>query len=568
MKNIIKYTGVLLSFATALFFLGSCEDMLETDSSRIAFEDDNQLKSPNDSIYSVMGILSQLQQVGDRYILLGELRGDLMTVSEEASLSLKEINDFTITSENTYLDKRSYYTIINNCNYAINRLDTAISIRNEKVMLPEFTAIKAIRAWTYFQLAQIYGSVTYITEPILDYDSALKDYPVIGIEDLVSTLIADLLPYVNVRRLDYGSIDGQPSSRFFIPVPMLLGDFYLYQNRFEEAAAMYYKLIMERNYSILTQYASFWATSTRETATTAHNTSYYGETITNIAYSTVPKDYHPNLINISYNDVASLLPVESFVEEMAVKTHFFATRLDGTITAYLEGDLRGTVRYPLSNIEEGDAFETVNISGVGSKTLIRKYLSAAIPEYTMPVEENNRLLENSYLQISIPLYRIPHLYLRFAEAVNRTGKPTLAFAVLKYGLTKETISNPARVNPSELTGGEAYTDFSFTEDNVGTACRGLGLGISRDVSDFIIPNFSQANPSAARQDSIDWVELKILEEMAAETAYEGNRFFDLLRISRHRSNHPTFMAEKVSEKYEDPEAMKNKLMNINAWFLK
>ena len=65
MKTKIKHKGVLLTLITVLFFLGSCEDMLNTDSSRVAFEDDNQLKSPNDSIYSVIGILSQLQKVGD-----------------------------------------------------------------------------------------------------------------------------------------------------------------------------------------------------------------------------------------------------------------------------------------------------------------------------------------------------------------------------------------------------------------------------------------------------------------------------------------------------------------------
>ena len=94
------------------------------------------------------------------------------------------------------------------------------------------------------------------------------------------------------------------------------------------------------------------------------------------------------------------------------------------------------------------------------------------------------------------------------------------------------------------------------------------MGISKDMSDFVIPDFSQNPPAVALQDSIDWVEQKIFEEMAAETAYEGNRFFDLLRISHHRADHPAFMAEKVAAKYGNPEAMKSKLMDINAWFLK
>ena len=36
MKTKIKHKGALLTLITVLFFLGSCEDMLNTDSSRVA----------------------------------------------------------------------------------------------------------------------------------------------------------------------------------------------------------------------------------------------------------------------------------------------------------------------------------------------------------------------------------------------------------------------------------------------------------------------------------------------------------------------------------------------------
>jgi len=195
--------------------------------------------------------------------------------------------------------------------------------------------------------------------------------------------------------------------------------------------------------------------------------------------------------------------------------------------------------------------------------LIRKFLNAATPEFSMPDSVNNSLLDHSYILTSIPLYRHPHLYLRFAEAVNRTGKPSFAFAVLKYGLTEINIENSAIVNPAELEGMESYLNFRNFKNNIGTATRGRGLGVQRDQTDFVIPPYDNLN------DSINWVESCILEEMAAETAFEGNRFFDLLRISRHRNDHPAFMAEKVSLKYGDSNTdMKEKLMNISAWFIK
>jgi hypothetical protein len=164
----------------------------------------------------------------------------------------------------------------------------------------------------------------------------------------------------------------------------------------------------------------------------------------------------------------------------------------------------------------------------------------------------------------IPVYRTPHLYLRFAEALNRSGKPTLAFAVLKYGLTYANVSDSitGKVNPNEL--GETFTRFpraTFFDSNRSMAARGRGSGIPIDTTFFIIPDL------ATKQDSILWVEDRILEELAAETPFEGNRFFDLLRVSSRRANHPEYMAEKVSAKYPDKDAMKAKLMNPEIWFL-
>jgi tetratricopeptide (TPR) repeat protein len=540
-------------------FLGSCADILETDSNRLAFEDENKLNSPDDSLYSVMGILSQLQKVADRYVILGELRGDLMITSENASVSLKEINGFNVSSENAYLDKSDYYHIINNCNYAITRMDTSIAIRNEKVMLPEFAAIKAIRSWTYLQLAQIYGRVTYIEKPVLDYEASIAAYPVIGPDELVPLLIADLEPYLNVRKLYYGYIDGQNSAQFFIPIAMLLGDLYLYQNNYDAAAAMYHKLITENQYIISLNYASYWDSNNRERATEAHVSAYGSEVISKIAFSAGANGFHSNLVNTTYSNAASFLPAPAFVEDMSLKLHFHANQLGFPVSDYFEGDLRGCIRHVSSRINVGDAYEH---TGNGEQeVLIRKFLNASVAESGMPDSVNNPLLDHAHILTTIPVYRHPHLYLRFAEAVNRAGKPSFAFAVLKYGLNETTI--PTVVNPAELEGGESYLNFRLFTNNVGTAARGRGLGVLRDQTEFVIP----ALP--ALPDSIDWVESRILEEMASETAFEGNRFFDLLRISRHRADHPAFMAKKVSLKYGDRQAeMKAKLMNLDAWFIK
>ena len=176
------------------FFTVSCEDMLEVDSDQIVLPKDHQLDALNDTIYTMMGIYSQVQELGDRYVLLGELRGDLMDITSDATNDIREIYNFEVSGNNKYNKASDYYSVINSCNYLINNLDTSIVDKAEKVMYKEFSQAKAVRAWTYMQLALNYGSVTYYDQPILSIADANKNYPVYDLNALAPVLIADLLP--------------------------------------------------------------------------------------------------------------------------------------------------------------------------------------------------------------------------------------------------------------------------------------------------------------------------------------------------------------------------------------
>lgn len=579
MKIKFRYIYTMLSIMLATSTLVSCQDMLDTDSDRLAFEDDHTIGSPNDSVYSVMGILSQLQKVGERYVLFGELRGDLMTASDNASVDIKGVNNFQIGSENAYKEKYDYYSIINNCNYAITRMDTSITVNMGKVMMPEFVAIKAIRAWVYMQMVQSFGKASYLEKPILSLEGSLAEYPEVDMDGLADLLIADLRPYVNVRPLDYGQIDEKSSARFFIPIRMLLGDLYLYQNKYEQAAQMYYDQIIAGPYYMAGS-INRWTKSTQDEYEISHTTnSYYGEVLTMIPYSKNVKDFHSNLIKLSYSNNPSVLPVQNFIDKMSRSVYFYAVGAGQPISAYLEGDLRGSLKGKWE-YDLGDAYEIVPRRTKERVPLIKRFYNSSI-ETSATDPDPNALDPKPRILTAISIYNIQQLYLRYAEAVNRAGKPTLAFSVLKYGLGDVNMHNPAMVNPSEIVNMEPYINFRLKTEydkNIGTASRGRGLGISRDVALYIIPNYTRlvggapstndADIYAARQDSINWVESAILDELAAETAFNGNRFFDLLRMSRRRANHPEFMAEKVAAKYSDPAGMKNRLKNMDAWYIK
>jgi hypothetical protein len=178
----------------------SCSDFFDQQSEHIIFTEQNHLANATDTIYSVTGILNKLQAIGDRTILLGEVRGDLVDITSDANKDLREIAECNISDDNSYNVPRDYYAVINNCNYFIANVDTAMkNNRNEYLFMREYAAVKAIRAWTYLQMVLNYEKVKFVTEPILSKADAEKDYPEKGLEEYSAEDLVWTRPSVSER---------------------------------------------------------------------------------------------------------------------------------------------------------------------------------------------------------------------------------------------------------------------------------------------------------------------------------------------------------------------------------
>ena len=258
MKKNLIYTMTFLLCGTFLF--SSCKDILQVDSNRVEYEFDDW--TFNDSVYSVLGILKSVQQVGDRQVLINELRGDLVTVNEaKAVVDVQELSRSEFNLEtNKYLDVKDYYSIINNCNIYLARVDTTLEKNNIRLMLPEYVAVKSVRAWTYLQLAINYNNVPYFTEPILTHSAAeeVLNKPVLTRDEILGKLIAEILPYENpaaypmpawdkdgkVLKFGYGDNGTEvETKRLFVPIRMLLGELYLWRGDYKNAARFFYAQI-------------------------------------------------------------------------------------------------------------------------------------------------------------------------------------------------------------------------------------------------------------------------------------------------------------------------------------
>ncbi|MBN1186195.1 MAG: RagB/SusD family nutrient uptake outer membrane protein [Bacteroidales bacterium] len=538
MIRLTKLYFVLLVFS---FIIQGCESMLDADSDRKVLPGENQPDSPNDAIYSLSGIFSQLEKLADRYVLLGELRGDLMDITSNSNPYLQEIYNFDISQSNPYNNIKDYYSVINNCNYVIHNVDTSTMTGSEKVMYPLLAAAKAIRAWTYLQISLNYGTVKYYDKPILSIKDTVN-YEEYSLRELLPYLIQDLEPYKNVEEPEDISLGSDISSDIlYFPVRFVLGDLYLWNGDYEMAATEYHELI-EENYYVIDEYSqSTWEVENGAFVERDQQHQYWlsmfslssREQITLIAGST---EYGQGSI---FDSLGVIAPSEIAIKNWDNQVYYYSAKVSTT------GDLRGDYGSYLSS--------DYSYAGINySYNFILKY-------FWMSLNTTKAII----------VYRNGLLYLRYAEAVNRAGKPNLAFAVLKNGMNSETMAIDSIVPKNEKY--SIYTDSTGTfydyvdfedinfDDNIGVHERGCGN--AHLATDYIIPK------NISRQDAILYVEDKIIEELALETAFEGNRFHDLMRIALRR-NDPAYLANKVAEKYTaNREAIRSKLMNENNWYL-
>ena len=115
-----------------------------------------------------------------------------------------------------------------------------------------------------------------------------------------------------------------------------------------------------------------------------------------------------------------------------------------------------------------------------------------------------------------------------------------------------------------------FSDRRF-DYNAGIRWRGLGPKLKDPTSSVISLNDCDSTFVIKEQpslnDSILYVEDLIQKELALETAFEGNRFQDLMRIAIRRNDN-AYLANIVSSKYtNNKDVIKTKLMTRTNWYL-
>ena len=579
---------------TAAMLLVSCSDFFEQESDHVMFDNHEHLNNATDTIYSVTGIMKKLQVLADRTILLGEARGDLVDITDATPKDLRDVALFNVDDDNMYNNPRDYYAVINNCNYFLTHVDTLLrNSRNDTIFKRETAAVKAYRAWTYLQLAINYGRVPYVTEPILTKEDAerLENQNMMGITDICDQLIRDITPLTNDRYLQtngehsyYGDIGYRTSSMFFyFPVKLLLGELNLWAGHYKQAAEWYYRYISERNGDNSTYptgmdnvswMSSSWNGITMQTSWPMSNDLVYSqnhEIISVIPGDSIPRNgTYLQLRNIfnSFDPVTNEYHEVSLVPSQGLKDLSAAQ-------VYCLYENRDTIYAPA---EVG--FEE-NMSGD-----LRLYSMYQTGHTIYNDQRAETQTINKFRTRNAIIWRRQMIWLHLAEALNHAGYPRFAYQILATGVNNKVIKDEVipyyRADSLWLSRFDfpdtRYIVDSLTNRTAGRAnMQGMhsrGSGVSYINQYYKMPFNEQIEDSlqqiAYQQGELDKM---IADEGALEFAFEGLRYYDLVRMALYR-NEPAFLADRIynrrgEAKRPEMESLITKpLTDKNNWFLR
>lgn len=486
-KSII---GVFVSLLGLGMTTTSCEDMLTPDMDLYT-----ENFSGRDTINFYYGILSNVQDMVENNILLGDLRSDMVDTTSYVSDTVARISNFDKVEDgdNGLLNRSAYYKVINQCNFYIAKADTMAKKNNNYYMRCEYAQVQMVRAWTYMQLVQNYGEVPFITKPVDNANTGWEKNPeegFVSVDNLLSKLMkAGLMQAYNYSKkgtpaypsVNNGAMNIDPKKFVFQP-DIIMGDLYLMrgdnQQDYEMAAQYYYNFIEEEarlksnvpsgdycglskntfngkesyEWSSAGSYSLLFADRGSKVGSdvitlmaSAANSSFgtvltraaqiYGFDANSTTSSSIEKDDDGKDEEVASGKISISA---NFKNRQVSASKSYLNLSESQLAHFNEGfDNVTDVKY----IEIGDGRINGNLAKfnttVGKMTFVTKraFVNSGA-NYTGSFSIGTGSCSYNY---TFPLYRLRQIYLRFAEAVNRAGYPRYAYAILRDGLSSKTI---------------------------------------------------------------------------------------------------------------------------------
>lgn len=521
-----------------------------------ALDKKNAYQNVYDADAAVIGIYGKFMGLADRYVLMNELRADLLDCTPNAGEHLRQLSTHSVSKDNPYASPKPFYELIINCNDALENFQVMKDANRmtETEFNHRYSDIGALRSFLYLQLGIHFGNVPYVTSALKNVDEA-KDptkFPYLTFDVLLDSLITftEALPfkgeYPTGTNLNI-SVDGYPTQKFFVNKRVVLGDLYLWKGNYQQAA-VYYRQVMETgtqgeaNGQYYTLYKLGWDSN----GDIDHYISYSrAGDATTLVWNTQWRIMFEQPFNSNgfIREWVWALPFDNkFQPDNSLIRLFSPIGGDYLVRpsqAVMDMWNSQTQKPAQGGSIPYDARGVLSVREIAGQPVAMKYLYNYLNWSTLlplnPLQKNGKWF----------LFRQTHLHMRFSEAANRMGKHRLASAFMNSGIAGAYPAPTSDVTLFHNTLFESYP-FNFDARNSGSSgvpyyradwYRNLGIRNRANLLNISIP----------ASDSLTAVEDGLIQETALENAFEGTRWADLLRIAIRR-NDPAFLANRIHDK--------------------
>ncbi len=576
----IKYCLLVVLGATAFSSCKKTFDLLP----QAQLDASQMYRNVYDADAAIVGLYGKFTSLAERYIVLNELRGDMLEYTDNADEYLRQISTHSVTAENPYANPRPFYELIVNCNDVLKNFNSMHDAKKmkENEFQERYSDVLFLRSFLYLQLGIHYGTVPYVTDALVTLDDINNEskFPKLTFNVLLDSLInvSERATYKD----EYASsstlavtVDGYPTQKWFVNKKVVLADLNLWKGNYVQAAS-YYRQVMETGTvgTVNGSYYSMYKVGWDSNGDIDHYITYSraGDASTLVTNSqwrimfelpTTTEGFRREWVwAIPFDN--KFKPENPFVKLFSniggsylVKPSKNATDMWDNEQQKSASAATGTPGIPY------DARGQLSWKNINGQPVVMKFLYNYI--------NNNTNLPLNVLQKDSKwfLFRQTQLHMRFAEAANRVGRYRLAWGLLNSGIAGAYPAPTSDVTLYHNTLNDSYP-FNFDARNSGSAgvpyyrsdwYRNIGIRSRANLVDQAVP----------ATDSLNQIEANLINETGLENGFEGTRWPDLLRVALRR-NDPSFIADKVYAKLlkdgvPNAAAVRAKLMDKNNWYL-